>query len=90
MFSTDGGMTWLCPAKNYAFPVDPSVYGYAKGIELPDGSVFAVYINTGGHRTEDAKSNAIWGIRLRVRPDYSGIDLLPAPGLPGADEPPQG
>ncbi len=90
MFSTDGGMTWLCPAKDYAFPVDPSVYGYAKGIELPDGSVFAVYINTGGHRTEDAKSNAIWGIRLRVRPDYSGIDLLPAPGLPGADEPPQG
>ena len=81
MFSTDGGETWICPAEGHAFPVDPSVYGYAKGIELPDGSVFAVYISTGGHTTEDAKSNAIWGIRLRVRPDHSGIDLLPAPGL---------
>jgi len=37
------------------------------------------YLATGGHRTEDARNNAIRCIRLRVRPDYSGIDLLPAP-----------
>lgn len=80
MFSTDGGETWVCPAKDYAFAVDPSVYGYGKGIELPDGSVFAVYIHTGGHTTQDARTEAIWAIRLRVRPDHSGIDLLPAPG----------
>jgi hypothetical protein len=28
---------------------------------------------------EDAQSNGIWCLRLRVRPDHSGIDLLPAP-----------
>ncbi len=30
-------------------------------------------------RSEDARGNGIWCIRLRVRPDGSGIDLLPAP-----------
>ncbi len=60
--------------------IDKSVYGYGKGIQLPDGSVFIVYINTGGHSTHDAQTEAIWGIRLRVREDRSGIDLLPAPG----------
>jgi hypothetical protein len=80
IFSTDGGRTWIAPAENHGFAVDPSVYGYGRGIELPDGSVFAAYIHTGGHRTEDARTEAIWSIRLRVRPDHSGIDLLPAPG----------
>jgi len=28
----------------------------------------------------DAQTEAIWGVRLRVRTDHSGIDLLPAPG----------
>ena len=59
--------------------MDASVYGYGKGIVLPDGSVYAVYIHTGGHRTKDARENAIWNIRLRVRPEHDGIDLLPAP-----------
>jgi hypothetical protein len=42
--------------------------------------VWAVYIHTGGHTTEDASTEAIWSIRLRVRPDRDGLDLLPAPG----------
>jgi photosystem II stability/assembly factor-like uncharacterized protein len=81
IFSTDGGATWIAPAPNYGFAVDSTVYGYGKGIELPDGSVYIVYINTGGHTTKDAQTEAIWGVRLKVRPDHSGIDILPAPGV---------
>ena len=80
IFSTDGGQTWVAPAPNHGFAVDASVYGYGDGVELPDGSVFAVYIHTGGHSSEDARTEALWAIRLRIRPDHSGIDLLPAPG----------
>jgi len=80
MFSTDGGQTWLCPDKKWGFPVDPSVYGYAQAVELADGTVWAVYIHTGGHSTRDARTEALWSIRLRVRHNHDGIDLLPAPG----------
>jgi len=80
IFSTDGGQTWIAPAGKHGFAVDPGVYGYGRGIVLPDGSVFAAYIHTGGHATKDAQTEAIWGIRLRVRADHSGLDLLPAPG----------
>jgi hypothetical protein len=80
IFSPDGGRTWVAPARNHGFAVDPSVYGYGRGIELPDGSVLAVYIHTGGHTARDARTEALWAIRLRVRPDRSGLDLLPAPG----------
>jgi photosystem II stability/assembly factor-like uncharacterized protein len=78
VFSTDGGHTWIAPAKDHGFLVDNS-YGYGKAMELPDGSLFITYLATGGHRTEDAKNNGIRCIRLRVRADHSGIDLLPAP-----------
>ena len=78
IFSPDGGHTWIAPAKDHGFLVDQA-YGYGKAMELPDGSLFITYLATGGHRTEDAQSNAIRCIRLRVRPDHSGIDLLPAP-----------
>jgi len=80
ILSADGGETWVAPAPDHGFVVDASVYGYGRGMELPNGSVFAAYIHTGGHRTEDARTEAIWGIRLRVRPDHLGVDLLPAPG----------
>jgi sialidase-1 len=80
ILSGDGGKTWVAPAKNHGFAVDPAVYGYGRGIELPDGSILAVYIHTGGHSTKDAQTEALWAIRLRVRPDCSGVDLLPAPG----------
>jgi photosystem II stability/assembly factor-like uncharacterized protein len=78
IFSRDGGQTWVAPARDRGFVVDRSVYGYGRGIELPDGSVFAVYIHTGGHRTKDAQTEALWAIRLRIRPDHSGVELLPA------------
>ncbi len=82
IFSADGGRTWTAPAPKFGFPVDTTAYGYAKGIELPDGSVFLVYIHTGAFTTRDAQAEAIWGMRMRVRADRSGIDLLPAPGAP--------
>jgi sialidase-1 len=78
IFSTDGGKTWIAPAKDHGFLIDYS-YGYGKSMELPDGSLYIVYIATGGHRTEDAKQNGVRCIRVRIRPDHSGIDLLPAP-----------
>ena len=80
MFSADGGETWIVPNEKYGFQVDPSVYGYGQAVELADGSVWAAYINTGGHAAADARTEALWSIRLRVRPEHSGIDLLPAPG----------
>ena len=78
IFSRDGGETWIAPANDHGFRVDHA-YGYGKPMELPDGSLFITYLATGGHRTEDAQQNAVRCIRLRVRADYSGIDLLPAP-----------
>jgi photosystem II stability/assembly factor-like uncharacterized protein len=81
MFSTDGGESWVCPNEKWGFPVDPSVYGYGQAVELEDGTVWAAYIHTGGHRANDAKTEALWSIRLRVRLSHDGIDLLPAPGF---------
>jgi len=78
IFSRDGGETWIAPGPTQGFLVDRS-YGYGKAMELPDGSLYIVYLSTGGHRTKDAQTNSIWSIRVRVRPDYAGIDLLPAP-----------
>lgn len=78
IFSRDGGRSWIAPAKDHGFLVD-SAYGYGKAMELPDGSLFVTYLATGGHRTGDAQSNSIRCIRLRVRADHSGIELLPAP-----------
>jgi sialidase-1 len=78
IFSRDGGHTWMAAGKDHGFLVDQS-YGYGKAMELPDGSLFITYLATGGHRTSDAQANAVRCVRLRLRPDYSGIDLLPAP-----------
>jgi sialidase-1 len=78
IFSRDGGETWIAPARDHGFLVD-NAYGYGKAMELEDGSLFISYLATGGHSTTDAQQNAVRCIRLRVRADYSGIDLLPAP-----------
>lgn len=78
IFSTDGGSSWIAPSPDHGFLVDNS-YGYGKAMELEDGSLFIVYLATGGHTAQDARNNAIRAIRLRVRPDHSGIELLPAP-----------
>jgi hypothetical protein len=37
------------------------------------------YLNSGGHRTEEAKINSIRRLGLRIRTDHSGLNLLPAP-----------
>ena len=76
--SADGGHTWIAPANDHGFLVDNS-YGYGKAIELTDGSLFITYLSSGGHRTQDAQSNSIRCIGLRLRPDHSGVELLPAP-----------
>ena len=67
IFSTDGGQTWIAPAKDFGFAIDSTVYGYGRGIELPDGSVFVAYIHaTAGTKHATQKLEAIWGIRLRI------------------------
>ena len=76
IFSRDGGSTWIAPARDHGFLIDDT-YGYSRSCLLPDGSVYIAYIETGGHRTPDARKNAIWSIKLRIRPDHSGIELLP-------------
>jgi sialidase-1 len=76
IFSTDGGQTWIAPAKDHGFLVD-NAYGYGAGALLPDGSLYIIYQGTGSHRTEDAKANTLLSLRLRVRADHTGIDLLP-------------
>ena len=85
IFSTDGGKTWIAPAQDHGFLVD-SAYGYGKTMELPDGSMFITYIKSGGHATRDAETNSVWCIKARIRPNHSGIDLLPAPNkVPGVE-----
>ncbi len=81
LVSKDGGNSWTGAGPNYGFAVDPSVYGYSRGAALPDGSVYLVYQGTGGHTTADARSMAIYGMRLRVNPDGRGVESLPAPGV---------
>lgn len=76
LFSTDGGHTWVAPGKDRGFLVDRT-YGYSRSCLMPDGSAYLAYIGTGGHRREDAENNMIWSIRLRVRDDHSGIELIP-------------
>ena len=44
---------------------------------MHDGSLYLAYIATGGAHPKDAANNAIWSIRLKVRDDHSGIELLP-------------
>ncbi len=74
-----GGQSWNGAGPNHGFAVDPTVYGYSRGVLLPDGSVYIVYQATGGHTTKDAAAMSIYGMRLRVKPDGRGIELLPAP-----------
>jgi photosystem II stability/assembly factor-like uncharacterized protein len=78
IFSSDGGRTWIAPAKDHGFLVD-GCYGYGKAMELSDGSLFVTYQDAGGHSTRDAMGMSLRCLRVRIRPDHSGIDLLPAP-----------
>lgn len=76
MFSTDGGHTWIGAAENRGFLID-NTYGYSRSCLMHDGSLYLAYIATGGAHPKDAANNAIWSIRLKVRDDDSGIELLP-------------
>lgn len=80
IFSRDGGHTWIAPLANGGFLID-STYGYGRCVQLPDGSLFVAYIDNIGVTPEDMDKEAVWGIRFTIRPDYSGIELLPAPGV---------
>ncbi len=76
IFSTDGGHTWIAPAKDHGFLVD-KCYGYGKAFELPDGSLLIADQDTGGHSSVDAKNMSLRLLKVRIRADHSGIDLLP-------------
>jgi hypothetical protein len=78
IFSTDGGHTWVAPARDHGFLVD-HCYGYGKATELPDGSLFVTDQATGGHTPSDARNMSIRCLRVRIRTDHSGVDLLPMP-----------
>jgi len=86
LLSPDGGRTWHGPGRRdgnpYGYSVDPEVYGYCHPILLDDGTVYLVYLHTGGHRPEDARSESLFGLRIGVHDDAEGIDILPAPGSP--------
>ena len=72
MWSDDHGHTWTVPAKNRGFRIDTSVYVYAIGEELPDGSIYIVYYDPQGKQ----RKTAIMGIRVKIREDRRGIDVL--------------
>ena len=84
LLSPDGGQTWHGPAEWLGYSVDPSVYGYCHPIVLPDGTIYLVYLHTDGHLPADARTQALWGLRVRIHDDAGGIDILPAPGAPAA------
>lgn len=84
ILSPDGGETWHGPGDHYGYSVDPSVYGYSHPMLLRDGTAYITYIHTGGIRTADARTEAIWALRVKVHDAADGIDILPAPGSPAA------
>ena len=77
MLSPDNGLTWHGPAEGIGYSVDPSVYGYSHPVLLPDGTILLVYIHTGGHRPADARTQALWTLRIRIKDSADGIELLP-------------
>jgi len=91
ILSPDNGHTWHGPESvtdkeggNMGYRVDPSVYGSnSNPIILPDGTIYTVYLNSGGHYPNDARTQALWSIRVQINESADGIKLLPSPG--GAD-----
>lgn len=73
MWSDDHGRTWTAPAKDRGFKIDDSTYAYAIGCEMPDSSIYIVYYDPRGDQTQ----TAIWSLRVRIRPDRHGIEILP-------------
>ena len=85
ILSRDEGKTWHGPKERYGYAVDTSVYGYSHPMLLEDGTVYITYLHTGGHTPADARSEALWGLRVRVNDTADGIEVLPAPGSPAAE-----
>lgn len=79
IFSTDGGQTWIAPAKDHGFLVD-NCYGYGKAFELPSGTLLVADQGTGGHTTTDAKNMSLRVLRalhrLPKRNDLFDVALL--------------
>ena len=73
MWSDDSGRTWTTPAADRGFKIDSSAYVYAIGCEMPDGSIYLVYYDPRGDQTK----TAIWSLRVRIRQDRHGIDIMP-------------
>jgi len=84
ILSPDGGSTWHGPKERIGYAVDPSVYGYSHPLVLPDGTIYLTYLHTGGHLPEDARTEAIWGLRLDIKDKADGIEILPALGSAAA------
>ncbi|NLX05028.1 MAG: exo-alpha-sialidase [Phycisphaerae bacterium] len=82
ILSPDGGRTWRGPQERFGYWVDPSIYGYCHPMLLPDGTVYVVYQHNGGVKAHDARTQAVWGLRLCVSDRADGIEILPAPGSP--------
>ena len=80
ILSPDNGKTWHGPKKHIGYSVDPSVYAYSHPMLLPDGTIYLVYLHTGGHRPAHARTEALWTIRIRINENADGIQLLPSPG----------
>ena len=76
IWSLDGGKTWIAPASDHGFTVDDSVYLYAGGVEMDDGSVWCVYYDKG----KDQTRTGTWSIRFRINENKDGLDILPVPG----------
>ena len=72
MWSDDKGRSWTTPARDRGFRIDDSVYVYAIGCEMADGSLYIVYYDPRGKQ----RKTAIWSVRVRIREDRCGIDLL--------------
>jgi photosystem II stability/assembly factor-like uncharacterized protein len=82
--SPDGGRTWHGPDERFGYFVDPSVYGYSHPMLLPDGTVFIVYNHSGIVSAADARTGAIWGLKVRINDNADGVEILPAAGSPAA------
>lgn len=82
ILSPDGGHTWHGPGEGYGYDIDSTVYGYSHPMLLEDGSVYLVYQHTGGHAPHDARTEALWGVRFKVKDSADGIEILPAAGSP--------
>ena len=77
VFSRDGGETWVAPAEDYGFTLDADVYGYGRGIELPDGSIYVTYQDNGAFTREQVENEKIHAVRFCIREDGNGIEILP-------------